>query len=74
MLYGTGNNRGHILVLFAHFFKVNLKAFHLLSLALYFLKEEFSLVLRVKSNPPMVDLCKLYCISLERLVQYIQYI
>ena len=38
MLYGTGNNGGHILVLFAHFFKVNLKAFHLLSLALYFLK------------------------------------
>lgn len=38
MFYGMGNNRGHILVLFAHFVKVNLKAFHLLSLALYFFK------------------------------------
>ena len=48
-----------------------------LSLALtrlvFFLKEEFSLVLRVKSNPHTVNLCKLYCISLESLVQYIQY-
>ena len=28
----------YILVLFAHFFEVNLKPFHLLSLALYFFK------------------------------------
>ena len=38
MFYGMGNNRGHILVVFAHFVKVNLKAFHLLSLTLHFLK------------------------------------
>ena len=38
MLYGTANNRGYILAWFAPFFKINLKAFHLLSLALFFLK------------------------------------
>ena len=37
MFSGMGNNRGHVLE-FAHFFWVNLKAFHLLSLTLYFLK------------------------------------
>ena len=42
MLYGTENNRGYILVWFAHFFQINLKAFHLLSLTLYFFKKKNS--------------------------------
>ena len=51
MFYGMGNNRGHILVWFAHLFKVNLKAFHLLSLTLYVLKRRILTGIESEAKP-----------------------